>query len=192
MINRELQIITWLREEPLHLRALMQASELGLNDAWLAAGFVRNLVWDRLHGYENATPLNDIDVVYFNPEDCSAEADERYEQLLQEKSPDLPWSVKNQARMHERHGHAPYVSSAEAISHWVEVETAIGARMNDAGQIELNAPLGLDTLFTFTITPNPRHAIASVFARRVSSKGWLERWPKLKVQGLDEKKSLNL
>lgn len=192
MINREQQIITWLREEPLHLRALMQASELRLNDAWLAAGFVRNLVWDRLHGYKNATPLNDIDVVYFNPEDCSVAADERYEQLLREKSPDLPWSVKNQARMHERHEHAPYVSSAEAISHWVEVETAVGARMNAAGQIELNAPLGLEPLFTFTITPNPRHAIASVFAQRISGKGWLERWPKLQVQDLIERKSLNL
>jgi hypothetical protein len=192
VINREQQIITWLREEPLHLRALVQASELELNDAWLAAGFVRNLVWDRLHGYENATPLNDIDVVYFNHEDCSVAADERYEQLLLEKSPDLPWSVKNQARMHERHGHSPYASSAEAMSHWVEVETAIGARMNAAGHIELNAPLGLDTLFTFTITPNPRHAIATVFAERVSSKGWLERWPKLSVQAMNERKSLNL
>ena len=182
MINRELQIITWLREEPLHLRALMQASELGLNDAWLAAGFVRNLVWDRLHGYENATPLNDIDVVYFNSENCSAEADERYEQLLQEKSPDLPWSVKNQARMHERHGHRPYTSSAQAMSYWVEVETAIGARINTDGQIELNAPLGLDALFNFSITPNPRHAIPAVFAQRVRDKGWLTLWPKLEVQ----------
>ncbi|RJT45476.1 nucleotidyltransferase family protein [Rahnella woolbedingensis] len=192
MINREQQIITWLREEPLHMRALLQASPLGLNDAWLAAGFVRNLVWDRLHGYENATPLNDIDVVYFNPEDCSVAKDEHYEQLLLEKSPDFPWSVKNQARMHERHGHAPYVSSAQAMSHWVEVETAIGARINAAGQIELNAPLGLDALFTFTITPNPRHAIAAVFAERVSSKGWLARWPKLRVQVPIERKSLSL
>ena len=182
MINREQQIIIWLREEPLHLRALMQASELGLKDAWLAAGFVRNLVWDRLHGYEQATPLNDIDVVHFNPQECSVAADERYEQLLREKSADLPWSVKNQARMHERHGHPPYSSSAEAMSHWVEVETAIGAKMNADGQIELNAPLGLDALFTFSITPNPRHAIPAVFADRVSSKGWLNLWPKLAVK----------
>lgn len=182
MTQMEQQIITWLRDEPLHLQALTQARGLGLNDAWLAAGFVRNLVWDRLHGYAHTTALNDIDVVYFNPQDCSAHADERYEQLLRAASPELPWSVKNQARMHERHGHQPYASSAEAMSHWVEVETAIGARMNANGQIELNAPLGLEALFTFTITPNPRHAIAAVFAERVSSKGWLKTWPKLEVK----------
>ncbi|WP_047607291.1 nucleotidyltransferase family protein [Rahnella aquatilis] len=178
----EQQIMTWLREESLHLQALTQASTQNLNDAWLAAGFVRNLVWDRLHGYTQATPLNDIDVVYFNSQDCSVETDERYEQRLKAQSPELPWSVKNQARMHERHGHMPYASSAEAMSYWVEVETAIGARMNTDGQIELNAPLGLDALFAFSITPNPRHAIPAVFAERVRSKGWLSRWPKLSVK----------
>ncbi|QLK62088.1 nitrate reductase [Enterobacteriaceae bacterium Kacie_13] len=183
MKDMEQQIIIWLSEEPLHLRALMEVQKLGLNDGWLAAGFVRNLVWDRLHGYSRATPLNDIDVVYFNPEECSAQADARIEQRLQAAAPDLPWSVKNQARMHERHGHAPYASSAQAISYWVEVETAIGARINADGQIELNAPLGLESLFHFTITPNPRHAIPAVFAERVSSKGWLALWPKLEVQG---------
>ncbi len=182
MATMEQQIMTWLREESLHLQALTQASTQNLNDAWLAAGFVRNLVWDRLHGYTQATPLNDIDVVYFNSQDCSVETDERYEQRLKAQSPELPWSVKNQARMHERHGHMPYASSAEAMSYWVEVETAIGARMNTDGQIELNAPLGLDALFAFSITPNPRHAIPAVFAERVRSKGWLSRWPKLSVK----------
>lgn len=182
MKEREQQIITWLSEEPLHVRALMEVQKLGLNDGWLAAGFVRNLVWDRLHGYARVTPLNDIDVVYFNPEDRSVEADERLEQRLRAAAPELPWSVKNQARMHERHGHAPYASSAQAISYWVEVETAIGARMNADGQIELNAPLGLESLFHLTITPNPRHAIPAVFAERVSTKGWLRLWPKLEVQ----------
>lgn len=182
MKEREQQIITWLSEEPLHVRALMEVQKLGLNDGWLAAGFVRNLVWDRLHGYARVTPLNDIDVVYFNPEDRSVEADERLEQRLRAAAPELPWSVKNQARMHERHGHAPYASSAQAISYWVEVETAIGARMNADGQIELNAPLGLENLFHLTITPNPRHAIPAVFAERVSTKGWLRLWPKLEVQ----------
>lgn len=182
MATMEQQIMTWLREEPLHLQALTQASTQNLNDAWLAAGFVRNLVWDRLHGYTQATPLNDIDVVYFNSQDCSVETDERYEQRLKAQSPELPWSVKNQARMHERHGHMPYASSAEAMSYWVEVETAIGARMNTDGQIELNAPLGLDALFAFSITPNPRHAIPAVFAERVRSKGWLSRWPMLSVK----------
>lgn len=28
---------------------------------WIAAGFVRNLVWDKLHGFSSMTALDDID-----------------------------------------------------------------------------------------------------------------------------------
>ena len=40
-----------------------------LPDSWVGAGFVRRKVWDNLHGFEEPTPLNDIDVLFFNPND---------------------------------------------------------------------------------------------------------------------------
>lgn len=82
---------------------------------------------------------------------------------LQQKSADqhlaFPWSVKNQARMHLRSGRQPYTSTDDTISYWVEVEveTAMGARLNASGDIELVAPLGLGALFTRTITLNPKN-----------------------------------
>ena len=81
-----------------------------------------------------------------------------------------------------RHVGTQHRFPAVPLSRRRQVETAIGARMNADGQIELNAPLGLESLFHLTITPNPRHAIPAVFAERVSTKGWLRLWPKLEVQ----------
>ena len=52
----------WLREDEARMAALKVLAAVAPSDAWLAAGFVRNLVWDRLHGYSVSTPLNDLDV----------------------------------------------------------------------------------------------------------------------------------
>jgi hypothetical protein len=42
--------------------------ELELEDCWIAAGFVRNLIWDYLHNL-NST-LNDVDVIYYASSHC--------------------------------------------------------------------------------------------------------------------------
>lgn len=49
------RILAWIRQDRWRMAALRQAREAALPDWWLAAGFVRNLVWDRLHGYTTAT-----------------------------------------------------------------------------------------------------------------------------------------
>lgn len=42
------------------------AQQLDLPDWWICAGFVRSKIWDALHGYIERTPLEDIDVIYFD------------------------------------------------------------------------------------------------------------------------------
>ncbi|WP_145525506.1 nucleotidyltransferase family protein [Yersinia rohdei] len=179
------QIIQWLQADPYRMRALSVARELGLPQWCLAAGFVRNLVWDQLHGYASPTPLNDIDLVYFDEQDTREQHDlRREEQLLQTpafQQTSFPWSVKNQARMHLYTGRLPYTSTEDAISYWVEIETAIGARLNDKGEIELVAPFGLDALFAKTITLNPKNGEIDTYNQRVKSKGWLQHWPQLRL-----------
>lgn len=54
------------------MRLLIIVADLKLPDGLIAAGFVRNLVWDHLHG-KNATPLNDVDVIFY---DASLQLDE--------------------------------------------------------------------------------------------------------------------
>lgn len=175
------------------VETLAAVHELALPDGWIAAGFVRNRVWDHLHGYAEPTPLNDIDVVYFDPACLEEAVEKRFEATLRERLPDRPWSVKNQARMALINGDPPYRSIADALEHWCETPTPIGVRLRDEARpaadarpaanvwsaadiwpgadvrhaadvrLEVIAPLGLDDLFDLVVRPTP-------FARGHASK----------------------
>ena len=179
-MNNSEQIEEWISEDAMRMQALSIASALGLSDWCLAAGFVRNLTWDKVHGYSCATALNDIDLIYFNPDDTSEKADRALEIRLNAIS-DFPWSVKNQARMHMRNSDRPYASTEDAMSYWVEVETAVGATLSDSQDIDIIAPFGVDVLFEYTITPNSKRLKPEAFAQRMQEKRWLDIWPKLMV-----------
>ena len=170
----------WLSEDRERMAMLELAAGQGLSDWCLAAGFVRNLVWDRLHGYRPATALNDIDLIHFDREDMSKARDRRIEQDLARRT-GLPWSVKNQARMHERNHDAPYASTRDAMSYWVEIETAVGAALDEDGAVVLISAFGLDPLFDLTITLNDTRPKPEAFEKRVRGKRWLQFWPKLVV-----------
>ncbi|QGH62667.1 nucleotidyltransferase family protein [Serratia proteamaculans] len=178
-MTRRQQIIQWLQQDNERMTILRTARRLGLNDWCLGAGFVRNLVWDRLHDYPMPTPLNDIDVIHFDAQRPEAERDQMLEARLQEWLPQ-PWSVKNQARMHLRSGRAPYLNSEDAISYWTELETAVGVRLNADDSLQLVAPFGLDGLFNDTITFNVKNGDLDAYEQRVLDKGWLQRWPRLR------------
>lgn len=179
-MDNSAKIKKWISEDSMRMQALFIACSLGLSDWCLAAGFVRNLAWDKVHGYSGATALNDIDLIYFDPDNTSEEADKDLERRLKAIS-DFPWSVKNQVRMHERNSDSPYASAKDAMSYWVEVETAVGATLNESDDIEIVAPFGIDVLFEYTITPNPKRPKPEVFAQRLQEKKWLEIWPNLVV-----------
>ncbi len=175
---QEQQIKAWLYSDKGRMQALALASSLNLNDWCIAAGFVRNLVWDKIHGYSELTPLNDIDLIYFDENQRSKHSEKVVELSLKTRS-QFPWSVKNQARMHMRNHDLQYNSTSHAMSHWVEIETAIGAKLSANGQIQLVAPFGVEALFNNTITMNPKRPKPKEFERRVLSKQWLKLWPNL-------------
>jgi hypothetical protein len=126
---------------------LASVAELDLPDCWVGAGLIRNAVWDAVS--HNASPQlpSDIDVVYFDRRDAALERDRVLEILLLAAHPGPIWSVKNQARMHERAGEAPYFDTADAISRWPETCTAVAARLV-RGRIEILAPWGLTDLLS--------------------------------------------
>ncbi|MCK0746800.1 nucleotidyltransferase family protein [Chromohalobacter nigrandesensis] len=179
-MNYEAQIKEWLASDPMRMEALAIASEQKLPEWCIAAGFVRNLVWDNLHGLSSATDLNDVDLIYYDPRDCSESRDREIENDLKSVST-LPWSVKNQARMHERNSDTPYISTKDAMSFWVEMETAVGAALDEGGEITIVAPFDVERLFDFTITLNSKRPKRTDFEARIKSKRWLEIWPKLVV-----------
>ena len=179
-LTLESRLVDWLKSDAERMSALTVAAELRLSDWCLSAGFVRNLVWDRLHGYAQPTPLTDLDLIHFDAHSPSAAADRALQARLGKRL-DRPWSVKNQARMHQRNNDAPYHSTADAMRHWPEVETATGVRLDESGQLVIVAPFGLDALFAGTVTLNRRRPRPDAFRQRLNDKAWLHTWPQLQV-----------
>ena len=60
------RVIELIESDVLRLSALECVRLLDLPECYIAAGFVRNLVWDDLHHKSEPTPLNDVDVIYFD------------------------------------------------------------------------------------------------------------------------------
>ncbi|CZF80622.1 hypothetical protein GCE9029_02103 [Grimontia celer] len=174
-------IIDWVQEDSLRMQALKSVRTLELPQCYLAAGFVRNLVWDRLHQKENTTPLNDVDVIYFDTDESDKNAYLTYELKLKTIMPSLNWQVRNQAKMHLRNGDQPYQSILDAMSFWPEKETAVAIRLNDNNTLDCISSFGFESLLALKITPNPRRDI-TLFHQRIQSKNWLSHWPKLTVE----------
>lgn len=163
------------------MEALREVAALSLPDSWIGAGFVRDAVWDHLHGFPLAPPPGDVDVLWFGDDRASADEDCQIEAQLCSRLPLLDWSVKNQARMHRRNGDRYYVSVADAMAHWPETATAVAVRLTDDEVLEVSAPLGLDDLYALRLAPTAGFATAkrSIFDARVRAKDWLARYPKL-------------
>lgn len=174
------KLAQFLAEDPLRIQALECVRSLALPDCYIAAGFVRNLVWDNLHQKHNPTPLNDLDVVYFESNELDEQAYLKYETQLNALMPEFNWQVRNQANMHLRNGDTPYQSTLDAMSYWPEKETAVAARLNENNQIECISAFGFESLFEGQITYNPKRTWA-LFQSRVESKNWLITWPRLRV-----------
>ncbi|PKH06643.1 nucleotidyltransferase family protein [Moritella sp. Urea-trap-13] len=172
------RIITLIEKDELRVKALDCVQQFNLPHCYLAAGFVRNLVWDHLHQKSVSTPLNDVDVIYFDETEPNPENDKLIESKLSALMPELNWEVRNQAIMHKRNGDKPYLSIIDAMSYWPEKETAIAIRKLNNDKYECISAFGFESLFNLQVTHNPKRSL-DIFSDRVTSKGWLEHWSKL-------------
>ncbi|GGH19254.1 nucleotidyltransferase family protein [Paenibacillus segetis] len=160
---------------------LRSVSLLSLPQACIAAGYIRNYVWDILHGYEIRTPYNDVDVIYYDPSCIEEEIEKSYEAKLKEVSPAHQWSVKNQARMHLKSGASAFRSVEDAMLYWPETATAVGVRLDARGEVELIAPHGMDDLLTLRLRQSSYCRDHQLFMKRITDKEWLRIWPQLRI-----------
>ncbi|WEK56028.1 MAG: nucleotidyltransferase family protein [Candidatus Cohnella colombiensis] len=164
-------------------RDLEIVKSLNLPHWCIAAGYVRNFVWDFLHNQNKSTPLNDVDVLYYDLLDESETTEKYYERILKDKVPQYNWSIKNQARMHIRNNDKRYESVEEAMMRWPETATAIGITLDQDNKLKIIAPYGLNDLFELKIRKSPLFKEHEYFRTRVSNKNWLKTWPKLELLG---------
>ncbi|MGE8641256.1 MAG: nucleotidyltransferase family protein [Achromobacter sp.] len=166
---------------------LRAARDHGVADGFIAAGVVRSLVWNRLHGYTPGSHAPaDVDFVYFDPADLSTEQEADITRRLRAAAPDAPWEVVNQARVHlwrrDSQGRQPPQarSLAEGIAAWPETATCVGVALTTDEQVRIVAPHGLADLFGLVLRPSPgadRHA----YTQRLAAKRHAETWPRLRI-----------
>lgn len=178
----EPELLALIAGQPERLRLLRAVRDHGPAGAWIAAGFVRNAVWDHLHGYAEPTPLSDIDVLYFSADCLEPEADCAWELRLLDVCPGVPWSVRNQARMHVRNGDPAYQNCGDAMCHWVEVSAAVAVRLRGE-TLELLAPLGIQDIWELRVRPTEHfRAKPDIYRARIAAKNWPARWPLLNIE----------
>jgi hypothetical protein len=180
-VQRILRSNEWL------MSVLRATRAVDLPDWFVGAGAIRTTVWDYLHGYTVPTPLADVDVVFFDPQDLTPARDAAAEALLHAHLPGIPWQAKNQAAVHlwypDVFGYAvePATSSEDAIGTWPETATCVGVRLLPDDTLLVAAPHGLDDLLHMVLRHNPRRATVEVFRQRLQSKRFAEKWPGVQV-----------
>ncbi|UII56549.1 nucleotidyltransferase family protein [Cytobacillus spongiae] len=158
---------------------------LNLPDWWVCAGFVRSKIWDVLHDFSQRTPLSDVDVVYYNFSEISESYEKELEKSLKSLRADIPWSVKNQARMHVINNNPPYTSSVDAISKFPETVTALGVKLDENDNVILTAPCGIHDVINMEVKPPPYFMETKermlIYEERIRKKNWQSIWNKVKV-----------
>lgn len=175
----EKDILNLIEKDEWMMNILRIAEKQNFPDWAIGAGFVRNKVWDYLHGYDKKeVETNDIDFVYYDPNGNDQKTDEALSEKLR-KETGINWEIVNEAYAHKWHNIPPYNSVEDAISQWPETATGIGVKIEDGG-LKLIAPYGINDLVNLIIRPCPK--FVGGFERvkeRADKKRWLEKWPKL-------------
>ncbi|WP_167751404.1 nucleotidyltransferase family protein [Lentibacillus salicampi] len=184
-LQNETDVLELVKQDQWMMDVLKSVAMLKLPDWWICAGFVRSKIWDTLHDFTRRTPLPDVDVIYFDETNLNASVEKKLEKELSSLLPDVPWSVKNEARMHLRNDLPPYTSSVDAISKFPETATALGVRLDETGQLILAAPHGISDAIHLRIMPTPyfreNKDRARVYEDRIKTKDWQSIWYKLDV-----------
>jgi hypothetical protein len=163
---------------------LERFEEIVLPDSWLVAGAIAQTIWNLGHAQPAEFGLKDVDLIYFDEQDLSFEAEVSHQRRLRDLFQHLPikLDVKNEARVHlwyEDHFGAaikPYSSSAAAIATFPTTATAVGVR-RIRSKFECCAPFKLDDLFSLVVRPNKRQITRVIYEAKVGR--WRAIWPRL-------------
>lgn len=185
IIKNEEDIVKAIKEDEWMMNLLKAVQKLNLPDWWICAGFVRSKIWDLIHDFSTRTPLPDIDVIYFDVNNTDELEEKKIEEKLKYLIPDIPWSVKNQARMNVINNMTPYVSSVDGISKFPETVTALGVKLDGKENIQLTAPWGITDVVNLEVKPTPYYLESKerfeIYVNRVTKKNWKSIWDKVQV-----------
>ena len=165
---------------------LKRSEKLDLINCYLGAGCVAQTVWNYFHNYDLNKNISDYDLVYFDDNDLSYEAENIVIEKLKDEFKDLRINidVKNQARVHiwykEYFGYSieSYKNIEEAINTWPTTATCIGVKFIN-NEFIYYAPFGLNDILNMIVKPNKAQIKQNIYEEKI--KRWKKCWPKLKI-----------
>lgn len=169
------------------LRAVLEAAADHMPQNWyLGAGCIAQTVWNYISERDPMAGVKDLDLVYFDATDLSAESENEYLRRVcaQVGSLSIQLDVTNEARVHlwyeKDFGYPiqPYVSVEDAINTWPTTATSIGVRRSRTESV-VYAPYGLNDLFAMVVRPNKKQITREVYEKKAGR--WLESWPTLQI-----------
>jgi hypothetical protein len=170
------------------MTVLRLTRDLDLPDWLIVSGAVYQRVWNHLTGRDPDYGIKDYDLAYFDASDTSYAAEDIHIRRAATHFPppfDQQVEVRNQARVHiwfqDRFGepYEPLTSSAEALGRFVAPCFGVGVRLEADDRLTIEAPFGLDDLFSMIIRPNPHRQRAKGWDKVVASARG--RWPEITV-----------
>jgi len=184
MDSRDLEAV--VRANPVCAAILDGAGALGLPDWYLGAGAVAQTVWNGAHGRSPGADIADYDLVYFDPDDLSEEAEKTAERAASSafRRFGVRLDVTNEARVHlwyERKFGVklePYASAEAAIATWPTTASSIGVTSRH-GRFAVHAPFGTDDLWALIVRPNKTLVTRAVYEAKVAR--WSAIWPRLTI-----------
>lgn len=188
IIKNEADIIKVIKEDRWMMDILGTVDLLNLPDWWVCAGFIRSKIWDVQHQFSTRTPLPDIDVIYFDKDNTEELIEKEIEAKLYSLAPNIPWSVKNQARMHLKNDMPPYTSSIDGISKFPETVTALGVKLDYQSDVKLIAPWGVHDVVNLKVRPTPSFTSGDkikIYQNRVREKEWKNTWKNIRIYAID-------
>lgn len=179
----EEKLISIVKQQRWLMNALEAVRHLDLPDWYIAAGAIRNTVWNVLHGYNGNSHIKDVDVAYFDPSDLKLDREKRSEQELNIALPSLVFEVINQARAYQFDvGRPKATSSCDSISYWSETPTCVGVRLEKDNTLTICAPHGLTDLLELNVRPIPEpKRDMQLYADKIKEKQWDKTWSKLRI-----------
>lgn len=173
------------------LMAVLQAArDIRLPDWRVASGAIYQTLWNVLTGRPQGHGIKDYDLIYFDGNDLSFEAEDR---LIRNAAKhfsfaDKPVEIRNQARVHlwypQKFGiaYSPLTCSDESLTRYLSPTQAIAVRLEDDDSLDIVAPFGLANAFAMRIVPNPIFSNPASYRQKAMSAK--ENWPELEVAGV--------
>lgn len=166
---------------------LDRANSLKMPNWYLGAGGIAQTVWNVLHNFDPKNGIKDYDLVYYDANNTSYEAEDNFIQKGKELFKDIPIlvEIRNQARVYlwyEKHfGRLidQCKSVEDAISTWPTTATSVGLRKNINGQFQIFAPFGLNDLLNMVARANKTLITEKIYQDKVDR--WIKIWPNLKI-----------